>query len=296
MLIAGLDLGGTSVKGVMVRADGVEAARHTVSFDLEAPLAFAGAVEACLAQLERAAGSRADRIGLSAPGLAAADRRSIAFMPGRFPGLEGLDWGAHLARGPVPVLNDAQAALLGEVWRGAAAGCRNVILLTLGTGVGGAAMVDGQLLRGHTGKAGHLGHVSLNPEGALDITGTPGSLEDAVGNHNIRERSGGRFDTTHALIEAHLQGDPAATAVWNASLRALAAAIVSFTNVLDPEVVVLGGGISRCGSALFDPLQAMVARCEWRVCGHQVRIIPAMLGEYAGANGAAACALGLGGA
>ena len=83
-------------------------------------------------------------VGVAAPGLPSSDQRSIAFMPGRLPGLEGLNWQEWLELdSPVPVFNDAQAALLGEVWIGAAKGAANVVLLTLGTGVGGAAMVDG---------------------------------------------------------------------------------------------------------------------------------------------------------
>src|SRR5262249_27301054 len=102
-------------------------------------------------------------VGVAAPGLAARDGESIAFMPGRLRGMEGLGWQEWLGLDtPVPVFNDAQAALLGEVWLGAAKGAKNVVLLTLGTGVGGAAMVDGRVLRGHLSRAGHLGHVSLD--------------------------------------------------------------------------------------------------------------------------------------
>lgn len=256
-------------------------------FDLAQPMAFAGAVKAVAAQAEAGLG-RPARIGLSAPGIAAADGRSIAFMPGRFAGLEGLVWADWLGRPEgVPVLNDAQAALLGEVWLGAAKGLTNVLMLTLGTGVGGAAMVDGRIMRGHTGKAGHLGHVALDPAGAPDICRCPGSLEDAIGNHNIRARTAGRFATTHDLIRAHEAGDTAATEIWLRSVRGLAAAIASFTNVLDPEAVVIGGGIARCGETLFGPLRELVSAFEWKACGHEVRLLPAQLGDLAGAYGAA---------
>ena len=105
--------------------------------------------------------------GLAAPGIANPDGRSIWWMQGRRDEMQGLDWSSHLeTASAVRVLNDAQAALLGEVWQGAARGCRNVLLLTLGTGVGGAAIVDGRLIRGHLGRAGHFGHVSLDPLGS----------------------------------------------------------------------------------------------------------------------------------
>jgi glucokinase len=212
-------------------------------------------------------------------------------MPGRLHGLVGLVWSRYLeASYPVPVLNDAHAALLGEVWQGAARGCDNVIMITLGTGVGGAAMVDGRLLRGHTGKAGHLGHATMDMNGPPDICNMPGSLEVAIGNCTIQERSGGRFKTTHDLIEAHLAGDAAASRVWLKSLKALACAVGSFTNVLDPEIAVIGGGIARAGAALFAPLEQFVREVEWKT-GVGVKIVPAELGEFAGAFGAAHHAL-----
>ncbi len=149
----GLDLGGTSVKAVAVTSAGESLERFHEPFELAEPLAFARAVRAVLDRATATLGVPA-AVGLSAPGIAAKDGRSIAFMPGRFEGLEGLVWGEYLGRNEgVPVLNDAQSALLGEVWCGAALGARNVVLLTLGTGVGGAAMVDGRLLRGHNATA-----------------------------------------------------------------------------------------------------------------------------------------------
>lgn len=283
----GLDLGGTSVKSVAVTSSGETLGRFHEAFDLAKPMAFARCIASVVAQATDALGAPS-RIGLSAPGIAAKDGRSIAVMPGRFDGLEGLVWAEFLSRPDgVPVLNDAHAALLGEVWLGAARGCRDVLLLTLGTGVGGAAMSDGRLLRGHIGKAGHLGHISLDPEGPPDICGTPGSLEDAIGNHNIAARTGGRFGTTHDLIRACADGDAAAREVWQRSLRALAAALVSLGNVLDPEVVILGGGIARADEALFAPLHELLATREWRPGGQGMRLVAALLGEHAGAYGAA---------
>ncbi len=286
--LLGLDLGGTSVKVVAVTRRGRPLVRQIETFDPDSAGQFARAVRALAESVAAELGSPADRIGLAAPGLVAADGRRIAHMPGRLAGLEGLDWTAHLgAPRPVPVLNDGHAALLGEVWCGAARGARHVVLLTLGTGVGGAAMVDGRLLRGALGRAGHLGHITLDLEGPPDICGTPGSLEWAIGNASLGERTGGHFVTTHDLLRAVAGGDAFARAVWLRSVRALAAGVASLINVLDPEVVVIGGGITRAGKALFEPLAAELDRMEWRPAGHRVRVVPAELGEFAGAFGAA---------
>jgi glucokinase len=284
----GIDLGGSSVKAVAVTPDGKTLARHNEAFDPDRPMHFAETLRSLAKQIQAEQGSPPGRIGVSAPGLAARDGRSIAFMPGRLSGLVGLVWADYLGTSyDVPVLNDGHAALLGEVWQGAASGCHNVIMITLGTGVGGAAMVDGRLLRGHAGKAGHLGHATVDVDGAPDICNMPGSLEVAMGNCTIRERTQGRFNTTHELIAAHLAGDADASHVWLRSVRELACAIASFTNVLDPEVAVIGGGIARAGKALFAPLEKFVREMEWRTGTDGVRIVAAQLGEYAGAFGAA---------
>ena len=322
----GIDLGGSSVKAVAVTPEGQRLSDTNVSFDGGEPLDWSRLIQRLVQEMESQQGGCAQAIGLSAPGFAAADGRSIAVMPGRLHGLEGLDWteflgnaettqslseplparpGARASRPPVaecsaarwadgtpaprvvPVLNDAHAALLGEAWLGAARGFRHVIMLTLGTGVGGAAIVDGKLLRGALGRAGHLGHACLDPDGTPDICGMPGSLETVIGNYNIGARSGGRFATTHALVEAHRAGDASATEVWLKSVRALACAIGSFINILDPEAVIVGGGIARAGAALFEPLEKFVREVEWNVSPAPVKILPAQLGELAGAYGAA---------
>ncbi len=287
--LLGIDLGGSSVKAVAVTPAGDTLDRFNEAFDPARQLHFAETIRDLLARVTSQQSQPPSRIGLSAPGLAAKDGRSIAFMPGRLDGLVGLDWTDYLkAAAPVKVLNDAHAALLGEVWLGAAKGFANVIMLTLGTGVGGAAMVDGRLLRGHAGKAGHLGHVSLDLDGPKDVCDMPGSLEFQIGNYSIGERGQGKFATTHDLLAACRAGDSFAREVWNRSLKALAVAIGGFTNVLDPEAVIIGGGIARAGADLFEPLERMLRNYEWQVGAQRVKLLPAQLGELAGAYGAAA--------
>lgn len=282
----GIDIGVSNVKWSRVTSDAKVLSRgffetHSASPD------WPGRIVEFVWKIEKEVG-RAEAIGVAGPGIAAADGSCIAWMEGRLSEIEGLNWTKLLARDrPVPVLNDAQAALLGEAWIGAAAGSNNVMLLTLGTGVGGALLVDGRLLRGHIGRAGHLGHICLNPDGPPDIAGTPGSLEEAIGNCTIDKRSGGRFSSTHDLIAAHKAGNEHATRVWLRSVRLLACGIASLINVADPEVVILGGGIARAGAALFDPLEKELDKLEWRPHGSRVRLAPAALGEYAGALGAA---------
>lgn len=281
----GVDLGGTNIKIVVISNDG-NVLQYLTCDTADAEGSWAQTIKHQLELIQNKRGNSPCHIGLAAPGLAARDGRSIAYMQGRLQGLQGFVWQDFLETSVV-VLNDAHAALLGEVWQGAAKGFRNVILLTLGTGVGGAVLVDGRLIKGQIGRAGHLGHVSVNSEGKPDIVNTPGSLEQMIGNYNIAERSGGRFTSTRKLVEAHLARDSDATAIWLRSIFHLAAAVASFINAFDPEIVIVGGGIAQAGAALFDPLRKELDRFEWRPMGHQVQVIPAALGEKAGAIGAA---------
>jgi glucokinase len=283
MIAIGIDLGGTRIKVVTVDAAGEILDRMSIDTS-----DWAEAIREGLRSAEEELGRSADAVGVAAPGLAAKDARSIAHMPGRLDGLENLDWTEFLERPqPVPVLNDAQAALLGEAWTGAAQGFDNVFLLTLGTGVGGAVIAEGRLLKGHLGRFGHLGHISLDIRGAPDVTGIPGSLEDAIGECTLRDRAKNRYRSTHEVVEAHLAGDAEASQIWLTSIKKLAVGIASLINILDPEAVILGGGIAQAGAALFDPLQRHLDEIEWRPGGHRVKIISAELGEFAGAIGAA---------
>ena len=286
----GIDVGGTNVKAVAVTATGdvlQRVKRPTNDGGATAP-DWARHARAVIADFERSLGSSAASIGVCAPGLVAADGRSIAHLPGKLPGLAGINWTDALGcAADVPVLNDAHAAIVGEAWIGAARGFRHVVMLTLGTGVGGAVISDGRLLRGAIGRAGHIGHMSLDPGGAVSITGMPGAIEVMIGDCTVAERTQGRFHSTAALVAAHRAGDPEATHIWLQSIRALACAVGSCINLFDPEIVVVGGGIAQAGEALFAPLESELDRVEWRPGGHRVLIAPATLGEWAGAIGAA---------
>src|SRR5690606_11218757 len=145
-----------------------------------------GRAAATMREFERQHGAPASAVGVCAPGLAPADGRCSAHLPNQLAGIEGLDWTRALRRGkPGPVLNDAQAALRGEAWIGAARQREHAVLITLGTGVGGAVLSGGRLLRGAMGRAGHLGHMSLDMDGARSIVGMPGAVEIMVGDCTV---------------------------------------------------------------------------------------------------------------
>src|SRR3990172_7666155 len=180
-LAIGIDVGGTRIKAVAMQPDGritVEQIKPTVD-DVESLVATIGG-------LIKELGPAGAAVGISAPGIAARNNRSIAWMRGRLQAVEGLNWQRRLGRN-IWVLNDAHAAATGEAWIGAARGTAIAVMLTLGTGVGGGVIFGGRLLQGATGRAGHFGHISINMDGPPDIVGMPGSLEDCIGNHNLHE-------------------------------------------------------------------------------------------------------------
>ena len=286
----GIDLGGTRIKGTAIDVDGNILHRlYTPTFDGDGAVwkhAVADTVNDLLGKIN----DHDSVIGISAPGLPSQDHTAIAYMPGRMQGLENFRWRDFLQR-PTYVLNDAVAALIAEATSGAAKNKKHVVMLTLGTGVGGAIMIDGKPYLGAFNKAGHIGHMVINDERDRDVTGMPGSLEDCIGNCTIEKRSKGIFTSTHDLLSAYKSEDLFAKEIWLKSVRQLAIGIASLTNILSPETVVLGGGIAEAGNVLFEPLNEYMKEFEWRTGGNKVEIVKAVYGDLAGTIGAASFAM-----
>ncbi len=291
----GLDVGGTNLKALAVSEAGDDLVTYQFpTGDDGVSASWLENVKQLMGTIISEQGNALLGVGIAAPGLPALGKPVITAMPGRLLGIEGLDWREFFSfpeETVVTVLNDARAALWGEVWRGAAKGESNVVLLTLGTGVGGAVMVDGRVLQGASNRAGHLGHISLNPWGLPDCVLTPGSLEDAVGDMSLQSRSGGRYTAAEQLLEPLRAGDAAAWAIWLRAVDSLAAGVVSMINLYDPAVVVLGGGIAKAGPLLFAPLEKAVRRMEWVLAGNRIPLVPTQLGSHSGAVGAARAAM-----
>jgi len=133
----------------------------------------------------------------------------------------------------------------------------------------------------------------IDDEGDRDVTGMPGSLEECIGECTIGKRTGGRFSTTREMLEAMKNGDEYAKNAWLKSVRQLAIGLSSVTNILSPEIIVLGGGITEAGPELFDPLREYMAHYEWRTGGKKAEIVKAAFGDLAGAVGAAFYAMRL---
>lgn len=280
----GIDIGGTNIKGVLLSEEGefIHKTTHSSS----------GAdwkTNVLEVYQELRALSNADTtLGISAPGIADKEETKILYMPGRLSGLEGLEWAEYLDHQGAKVLNDAHAALVAEAALGAGKGNSNMILLTLGTGVGGAIMINNKIFKGANGMAGHFGHISVENYSEISgIVGLPGTLEEAVGECSIERRSKGAFQSYKDLIEKVKTSDPAASLIWNNTLKQLALGISSLINIISPELIILGGGITKADSILFNPLKALMDKYEWKPHGLTTPIVKAQFDTFAGAVGAA---------
>ena len=196
---------------------------------------------------------------------------------------------------PVVVENDATAAAAGEHRYGAGAGTRNLVYLTVSTGVGGGVVVDGRLYRGSQGNGAELGHVTVDWRGRVCRgCGRRGCLEAYVSGTSIAERAreaGLDLATAADVAAAARSGDAGAQAVWEETVAALACGLTSIVNLFEPELVVIGGGVSRAGEMLLGPVRERVRADAMTPAGAEVEIVPSALGERVGVVGAAAIVL-----
>lgn len=289
-LYIGIDLGGTRIKGVAIDAGGnILHQAYTPTNDGEGEV-WKAAIATTVNELKTKLNATEIIIGISAPGLPNKDNTAIAFMPGRLEGLENFIWSDFLNCESY-VLNDGVAALAAEAKTGAAKNSTNAVMVTLGTGVGGALLIDKKIYQGSFNKAGHIGHTVVDSEGDCDVTGMPGSLEECIGNCTVEKRSKGKFLSTKELIDAAATGDVFAKEVWHVSIKKLAMALASASNFISPDTIVIGGGIAEAGDDLFVPLNKWFDEFEWQPGGIRPVIVKAVHGDLAGATGAACFAM-----
>jgi glucokinase len=286
----GIDLGGTRIKGVAIDAEGnILHQTYTATNDGEGEV-WKVAVAKTVNELKQKLNIKKLIVGISAPGLPNKENTTIAFMPGRLEGLENFVWKDYL-KCPAYVLNDGVAALVAEAKTGAAKNSTNAIMVTLGTGVGGALLINKQPYQGSFNKAGHIGHMVIDSNGDADVTNMPGSLEECIGNCTIEKRSKGRFSSTHDLLNAYRNGDEFAKHVWLTSVKKLAIGLASASNFISPDTIVVGGGIAEANDDLFIPMNKWFDEFEWQPGGIRPKIVKAIQGDLAGAFGAACFAM-----
>lgn len=284
--LIGVDLGGTRIKSVALDKEGNILQQLYIPTREGDESAWKNSTATCIEELKSKLETSDFGVGISAPGIPNESNSAIVYMPGRLQGLENFDWSAFINH-RAWVLNDAVGALMAEAKLGVAKNKKNAVLITLGTGVGGAILIDGKPYQGSFQKAGHIGHITLDDEGELDITGMPGSLEDAIGNATVQKRSQGKYSDTSELLDSYRKGNDFAREVWLLSVKKLAISIACITNILSPECVILGGGIAEAGKDLFEPLENFLFMYEWRAGGNKTVLLKSHFGDLAGATGAA---------
>lgn len=308
--VIGIDAGGTKLLGGVVDSELV--VHHRVhrlwrgADQAEVLEIMVGAVEEA-----RAAAPDAEAVGFGIPSLIDA-RRGVSLMSVHLP-LDDVPFRDLMSERlglPVHVDNDANVAALAEQRHGAAKGASHVVLLTLGTGIGGGLVLGGELYRGSVGAGAELGHVVVDIDGPQCQGGCPGrGCLEAVASGTAIGREGaeaGRRDPDSALgraladgremtaalvTELAHDGDEAARRVLELVGRRLGAGITSLVNVFNPEVVVVGGGVAAAGDLLLGPAREVVAERALRPGRELVRIVPAHFGAESGMIGAAVLAL-----
>ena len=287
--IIGVDLGGTAIKLARFLSTGELVAEHRIPTPQPA---MPGAV--CMALCE--AIERLDpqglvsRVGLGLPGPMDASSR-VARVCINLPGWIDVplaDWLEPRLKRRITLANDGNCALVGEAWKGAAQGCSDVVLLTLGTGVGGGVMLAGQLFTGHNGAAAEPGLISIQPEGPPCNSGNRGSLEQFASISGLRRLWDG---DPEELARRSAEGEPEACAVWERYGRDLGVGISSLVYLFTPQKVLLGGGLAAASQHFLPALCHEVDQRVQAVSREGLRIEPCALGNGAGRLGAARLAL-----
>jgi glucokinase len=291
----GLDLGGTNLKWAVVERTGeswsviardqVPTRRSASTADM--PASVTAQLAEVAVQARDSAGPIAS-VGIGIPGLydpTTGRTRFLVNVPGPWAGHPVAEPVAAAAGVPAFLINDARAFGVAELRLGAAKGSSSMVGLTLGTGVGGVVAVGGRVHQGHDGTAGEIGHQTIDPDGPWCNCGNRGCLEAYARADQIAAACG--TSTAEEAVRAATGGDERARHGLADVGRYLGIGISNMIAVLSPDTVVLGGGVAAAGELLFGPIQAEVRKRVWTTAIDEVAIVPAALGTWAGAIGAA---------
>jgi glucokinase len=299
----GIDFGGTSVKlGVCRGAELLHSDEPIITAEHPGPSALIGEMAKRVAKLREQFPDIA-AIGVGVPGLVDFDRGFVHVLT-NVPGWKHIPLKSLLSEKtglPCIVENDANAMAYAE-WRyGAGKGLRNVVALTLGTGVGGGLVLDGKMFRGSSFSAGEIGQMSIEMDGVPGAYGNLGALEKYMGNVQIAEHAVKRYAeagmdknledcTPKAIAVAAGNGDDIARQIWAEIAEWLGTALSSIAWLINPDAFVIGGGVAQAGDLIFDPLKRKVQSMLSTVVWEKLQIVPARFSNEAGIIGNAALA------
>jgi glucokinase len=299
----GIDFGGTSVKLGVCR-DGELLCTDTPipTANFHGPAALIGEMAARVAKLRETYPDIA-AIGVGVPGLVDFEHGFVHILT-NVPGWKHVPLKALLGEKtglPVVVENDANAMAYAEFRYGAARGLNNVVALTMGTGIGGALILNGQMYRGSNCAAGEIGQMSIHFDGRAGHYGNLGALEKYTGNQQIAEHAIQRYNeagiaktpddcTPKKIAEAAQAGDDIARQIWDEVADWLGTALSSIAWLLNPDAFVIGGGVAQAGDLIFDPLKRKVQSMLSTVVWERLQIVPARFSNESGIIGNAALA------
>ena len=290
----GLDLGGTNIKLAVLERDGGGEPRlvHEDELPTEADRGPAHVV-ARLVAAGRTAGP-VESVGVTVPGLYDRARGTVELLPnlpGEWRGVEVVAPVREAVGAPTDMINDARAFGLAEFTIGAARDVRTAVFLVLGTGVGGAVVIDGRLHEGIDGSAGELGHQTVLPGGPLCGCGNRGCVEALAQADAIADAA--RAPSVRDAADAALAGDSRAREAFRQAGEFVGIAVGNAIVTVSPERVVVGGGVARAGELLFEPMRASIREHVRVAPVDRIDVVPAELGPIAGAVGAALRGAGL---
>jgi len=287
--VIGVDVGGTKILGAVVTNEGEIAARDQRDTDVSSEEALLAAMDEIVDDFRTETEVAALGFGLPSR----IDQRTGHAVASVNVPLEGVDFRSRMEERhglPVGIDNDANAAAIGEWKAGAARGASSVVMLTLGTGVGGGLILGGRPYRGTTGSGAELGHIVVGLDGPPCGCGGHGHLESYASGRaadGVAREVLGPGSDAHDLVERARTGEAAAVDALAGIGRRLGAGIASFLNVFEPELVVIGGGFGAAGELLLGPAREVVAVEGLTPARDTVRIVQAELGVDAGVIGAA---------
>jgi glucokinase len=282
-MLAGIDLGGTQVRVALARSDGrLVASIKTKTNLLPTPQAM---VDWAATEIDRHRGREKVRsITIAAPGPIDL-KRGVLVNPPNLPwqNVPLVALMGHATGAKVHLANDADMAGLGEFHHGAGRGTKNMVYITWSTGVGGGLIIDGKLHRGAHGTAGEVGHIIIDPNGPLDNCGQRGCLEAFVSGTALARETG---RPAAELFASAKRGDRGARAVVEKAARYMGIALISLTNAIDPEMFVVGGGVSRSWSLIYPMMIATLRSSPFIKPARRPLLRRARLGDRAGQVGA----------
>ncbi len=289
--ILGIDIGGTAIK--LGRFDQAGNGLQFLTIPTPQPATPEAVINAIVSAMSQIDPDRtAQAIGIGTPGPSDPTGR-IAKLAINLPDWINVPVADRIESKlglPCHIANDANCAALGEAWKGAGQKYKNLVLLTLGTGVGGGIILNGSLFTGHNGAAGELGSISFNPDGHPCNSGNRGSLEQQLCISAVVRRSG---KDPSILGQLARSGDPEALKFWQDYGRDLGIGLTTLVYVLNPEAIVIGGGISGSSDFFFDAALAEINQRVSAPSREGVKLLKAELGNQAGMFGAAKLALDL---